>query len=387
MPRPILVADYLRVPGSTYETLLRDHAVHAKPHNGKVSFVYDQIAARDDDPIACQCRGLVLREGSWDVVAYPFDRFFNHGQGAAAQIDWGTARFEEKLDGTLLIVYRDDAADRWMCATRSMCEAHGNINGVGTFAELADQCVREMGIAASSLHDLMEGVGANADVTYMFELTGPYNRIVCDYPELRLTLLGARDLVTLAELDPNRICEDLGFDSVRTWHFNDLGHLTEVMRDWHPTKYEGVIVKDAAFRRVKVKSPQYLAVAHASESLGSSWRAVCEAIIKGHADDIVASVPKLVGDRINSLRPAIARVISAVETDLTELHGIDDMKTFALAAQKRLWSAPLFAVKRGKAESVAAFVADANPEAVLEKCRELGWVEPGFGVSDEREVA
>src|SRR6478609_5767270 len=113
----LLVQQFLREGGSP-EQLLASHGVRAKAYNGKVSFVYDQLAARNDDPLACQCRGLVLREGSWEILARPFDRFFNHGQAEAASIDWATARFEEKLDGTLLIVYWDPlagAGGRWLC--------------------------------------------------------------------------------------------------------------------------------------------------------------------------------------------------------------------------------------------------------------------------------
>lgn len=377
----LLVVDYLRA-GGTYETLLVEHGVHAKPHNGKVSFIYDQISARDDDPIAKQCRGLILREGSLDVVAYPFDRFFNLGQAAAAAIDWGTARFEDKLDGTLLIVYWDDAARRWHCATRSMCEAHGNINGQGTFAQLADAAAHaESG--AVSLDGLMRSVGADRGVTYMFELTGPYNRVVCEYGGLGLTLLGARRLADCAELDPVWICGETGFSPVKTWSFESIADLTEVITTWSPLEREGVVVKDALFSRIKVKSPQYVAAHKAADTLGSSWRNVCEAILTGHADDIIACVPVHVRERIENLRPAIAALVQRVEADYAELRSIDDMKTFALAAQQRVWSSPLFALKRGKAESVSTFMRDVQADTVLDRCRAMGWREPEAVLFDE----
>jgi hypothetical protein len=44
----------------------------------------------------------VLREGTLDILACPMFRFFNLEQeGVAADIDWGSAVFEEKLDGCL----------------------------------------------------------------------------------------------------------------------------------------------------------------------------------------------------------------------------------------------------------------------------------------------
>lgn len=368
------VLEYLRG-GGTLESLAAEHQVKSRPYRGKLSLCYDKIAARDDNPIAQQCRGLILREGTLDVLAYPFDRFFNLGQGAAAKIDWSTARFEEKLDGSLIVAYFDDDGSTWRCATRQMCEAHGDINGVGTFAQLADAAVRAMGVGATSLHDLMEGLAADPGVTYMFELTGPYNRVVCEYAELGLTLLGARRLADFAELDAATVASEHGFDAPKTWSFASIADLVEVMRDWSPLHYEGVIVRDAAFNRVKVKSPQYLAAHHATDSLGSSWRNVCEAVLTGHADDISAVVPQLVRDRIESLRGPIGQIVARVEADYAELRDIDDMKTFALAAKERLFPGALFALKRGKTESVERFVRDANPDTVLELCRKLGWDE------------
>lgn len=374
--KPLLVVDYLRS-GGTYESLLAEHAVHAKPHNGKVSFIYDQIAARDDDPVAQQCRGLILRDGTWDVVAYPFDRFFNLGQGAAAQIDWATARVEEKLDGTLLIVYWDDRAGRWMCGTRSMCEAHGVINSHAvTFAQLADACARGEGIGAASLHDLMEGLAADRGLTHMFELTGPHNRIVCEYRELSMTLLGARRLSDFAEINARQYADATGFTAVNTWPFTDLAALHAALADWSPLEREGVVVKDANFNRIKVKTAQYVAAHRACDTLGSSWRNVCEAIQTGHADDILQCVPPSVRERVEQLRIPIAAIIAETERDFAELRGIADAKAYALAAKQRLWPAGLFALKNGKAESATEFLARMQPDHVLELCRKRGWSEP-----------
>ena len=374
--RPLLVVEYLGG-GGTFESLYADHMVKAKPYRGKVSFCYDKIGASDSDPVAQQCRGLVLREGSLEVVAYPFDRFFNLGQGAAATIHWPTARFEEKLDGTLLIVYWDDDGKTWRCATRQMCEAHGDINGVGTFAYLADKAAgrHSASFHGATLDEMMEGSGCDRGVTYMFELTSPYNRVVCEYNELGLTLLGARRLSDFAELDPHETANALGFKAPRTWGFASIEDLIAVMRDWSPLEYEGVIVRDHAFNRVKVKSPQYLAAHHATDSLGSSWRNVCEAVQTGHADDIMAAVPQFVRDRIESLRAPIGRLIARVESDFEELRSIDDMKTYAFAANARLFPGALFALKRGKTDSAQAFVRGAQADTVLELCRKLGWDE------------
>lgn len=370
MPKELLVQTYLRS-GHTFSELLAEHGVKATPYNGKISLAYDQLSARNNDPLACQCRGLILRELTLDVVAYPFDRFFNEGQDEAAEIDWSTARFEEKLDGTLLIVYWDDVANRWMCGTRNMCEAQGNINGAGTFAELADVAALEAGVGATDLNSLLEGIALNRRNTYMMELTGPHNTIVCQYRALGLTLLGARSLDTFEELDPTLFEVNMGLPTVATWSFSSLAELTEVIRTWDPRDHEGVVIKDARFNRIKVKSPAYVAAAHASESLGNSWRAVCDAILTGIADDLIGIVPPLVEERINRLRPVVAEVISKTEADYAEICGEDNMKSFAEMAKVRIWPAALFSVKRQKAASVGDFAKESGAESMLAMCEKI----------------
>jgi hypothetical protein len=115
----ILVQQYLLE--HSLADLAAEHAVGAtlSASGHKASLNYNMIEAKDGDPIACQCRGLVIaREsgqpialdaplGSTIILARPFDRFFNHGQGAAADIDFSdpTTVFMEKRDGTLGIPY------------------------------------------------------------------------------------------------------------------------------------------------------------------------------------------------------------------------------------------------------------------------------------------
>lgn len=363
----LLVRDFL-LGGGTFDELRAQHGVIAKPHNGKVSFVYDQIGADRGNPLACQCRGLILREGTWDVVAYPFNRFFNHDEAPfASEIDWGTAAFEEKLDGTLIIAYFDTVLLRWMCATRSMCEAHGDINGRGTFAKLADEAARDA-LDAESFHHAMVERGANTGVTYMFELTGPDNRIVVEYRELGLTLLGARRLHDFAELDVTHPQINPGFRTPKLWRFSNIAELHEVAKTWDAFQYEGVIVKDAHFRRVKVKAPQYLAVAHLTDSIGASWRSCLELVRTGGDRDVIGKAPPRIAERIAAMRTALETVVGRAEEELAKLNGVDDMKTFALAATKTAWSAPLFAVKRRKAESVLAFAAQCPLDNLVELC-------------------
>lgn len=360
--KPLLVQEYLKA-GGTYESLVTDHGVYATPYNGKVSFAYDQITAKTDDELANQCRGLILREGTWETVAVPFFRFFNDGQGCAAKIDWTSARFEEKKDGSLIICGFDDHAKRWFGATRQMCEAQGNVDGIGTFAALIDKAAQEHG--ANDINDLMESRGADKQTTYCFELTSQYNRIVCHYDTTSLTLLGCRSLEYGNEFDPTAEAYRLSVKLPKIWEFNNITHLVEVMKDWHPKEYEGVVVKDKYFNRIKVKTPQYLAAHHARDSLGVSWRAVCEAVAGGYSDDIYSLVPDYIQKRIDIVKSCLAIIIAETEKDYSEIKDIDNMKEYAFAANIKLWPSALFALKRKKSNSLAEFIQKANPNMIL----------------------
>ncbi|MEK6883239.1 MAG: hypothetical protein AABY22_26670, partial [Nanoarchaeota archaeon] len=84
----------------------------------KFSLNYDQLEVTDSEIISQECRGLVLEcnssvagnnfvtVGTTKILAHGMNRFFNHGQGAAANVNFSDpeTKILEKLDGTLLIV-------------------------------------------------------------------------------------------------------------------------------------------------------------------------------------------------------------------------------------------------------------------------------------------
>ncbi len=55
------------------------------------------------EKIVQQCRGIILDEANnWQIVSYPYDKFFNYEESYAPQLDWSTAKIFEKLDGSLM---------------------------------------------------------------------------------------------------------------------------------------------------------------------------------------------------------------------------------------------------------------------------------------------
>lgn len=365
----LLVQLYLQS-GKSLDDLKIEHGVKSHETNDKVCFNYDQLEARNSDPLASQCRGLILRKGTWEVVACPMFRFFNLEQvDVAANIDWSSAVFEEKMDGTCIVVYFDDHLNKWCCGTRSRAEADGGIDGSDlTFSSLVDDAVNSMWLRANpgmirvtdgqyELGSLMSTLGESAkNKTFVFELTSPINRIVCKYDDINLTLLAVRDKNTLQEEDPkNWTSESFGLTTVKTYSFNDVNHMIEVIRSWNPEDHEGVVVKDKNWNRVKVKNPSYVAYNHMRDSLATSLRGCVEVILLGKEDDVIGMMPEPIAKRILRLKPAIQEVLSRTQKDWEEIRDIDDMKHFAQEAVLRLWPPALFALKRGKTQDLRTF--------------------------------
>ena len=208
----LLVQKFLET--HTFKELQEQHGVYcsfSKEHY-KWSLNYDQLESKENDSLAQECRGLILSTidgsklvgtevdgkikfddicpGQTVILAHPMNRFFNYGQGAAAHINFNDPNLSilEKLDGTLTIVYYDEFALKWCVATRSVPEADILLNDYYTFRTLFEKALHDM--ANISFDDFVKTLDINT--TYCFELTSPYNRVVVNYLDTKITLLSAR---------------------------------------------------------------------------------------------------------------------------------------------------------------------------------------------------
>lgn len=328
----------------------------------KLSLNYDQVEAKDGDELVELCRGLVLRQASgepggpgvYEVLARPMRRFYNLGSGFAAQIDWSTARFEEKLDGTLCIVYWDPDLTRFCVATRSVPDADvPNANG-DTFADLF---FRHAGKRRGAI-----------GYTACYELTGPENQIVVPYDHWSVTRLAFIDNETGDELSESdvRTFAFASMDEARAWLETQPGHTLE-----------GFVVRDAANRRVKVKSSQYLAVARVMTTSGSDAGLV-EIILSGTADDVRGLLPTPRAERLDLFAERIRAWMHRLDHLAADLRVEADRKTVALRVQASAdaaWMGPLMTMWQGRAANMVEWLAlskknGAVPSSLVDKIAE-----------------
>ena len=358
------IQKYLRTGGSL-ENLLARYAIKAKRHqaySNLVLFKYNQIDSPFAERIVQECRGIILDEAyGWRVVSRAFDKFFNEGEPLAAPIDWSTARVQEKLDGSLCVLYHYAPRHlgaawfgRWIVATSGTPDASGRI-----------------GMLQRVFSDLFwEAYGANSrlpttvDYCFYFELTSPHNRVVVQHAETRLTLLGARHVATGIEVAPNvaaAMLEDQ-FPHVREFSLTDSAALASSFASMSPLVQEGYVVCDEQFRRIKVKHPGYVALHHAKDGLGV--RAFVDIARSGETPEVIAAFPEF-ADQLSKTRDAYALLVSEVSADYDRLRAISIQRDFAVEALKTRCSAALFAVRAKKAPSVADYFRAAHVDQVM----------------------
>ena len=403
----LLVQEYLM--SKTFGDLAREHGVYASfsKSGHKFSLNYDQIEAKESDPLAQECRGLVLAcedgcilptevvggktvrdsqsPGKTVVLAYPMKRFFNHGQGSAADINWSDPKLSvlEKLDGTLCIVYYDPFTNLWCCATRSVPEADLFMdNGVFTFRTLFEKAVKDT--LGWSFEELTSNLDKNS--TYCFELTTPYNRIVVHYPTNKITLLAVKELKSLQEINPrdDNHLSVLGIPIVQAYTYTTIPELLDWVSSLNPMEHEGVVVRDGNFNRIKVKNAAYVAYNKVRDTLATSSRNCVELILAEKDDDVVSFLPEEIVKNLLKIKEGVQQAIKlydeAYQQAIKEANAINpgDKKTFAILVtqNKKLWSAPFFHMFGGKSSSMKDFIAKNKkggswPDGFLDKILEI----------------
>lgn len=335
-----LAQDWLRS-GRSLADLTRQFKLTAKRHGTYTNLIqlkYDQIESDFNEPMVRQCRGLILDEGAGHrIVARPFDKFFNYGEPLAAPINWKTATIQEKLDGSLMIMYW--WKDAWHVATSGTPDASGEIGPFGIrFAELFWSTWRQMKFPMpATIHQ---------QCTWMFELTSPHNRIVVKHDKAALRLIGLRNNLTGAELPVRNFST---WNPVKEFAPCDLEMLLASLDTIDPLQQEGYVVVDRDFNRIKVKHPGYVALHHMRSSL--SPRNILEVIRKGEASEVIASFPEW-RETFEETRASYEALCDVLHQSWEEFKHVEPRKSFAELALTTPMPAILFLLKDGKVANV-----------------------------------
>jgi hypothetical protein len=251
---------------------------------------YNQLSSDFNEEMVREARGSIFYQepytGVWECVCHPFEKFGNYGESYVPQIDWETARVQEKVDGSLIKIWYHGG---WHISTNGTVDARYAMtqDGKTSYYDLVLRALKEHGAVDKFFKALYR------DVTYMFELVSPDNRMTVPYNETRLYLIGARDNEQDYELDPewlHRVFEFKVPGMIKIPKSYPLQTLEDCIAavEAMGADEEGFVVCDTLFNRVKVKSPAYLYASHLRFNNSITTKKVIKIIREGCLDDFLA---------------------------------------------------------------------------------------------------
>lgn len=339
----MLVQKMLRT-GTTLDDLASSLFIKSrrhKDHQNLVLLKYDQIQSPMANPVVQECRGVILDESrDWEVVSRSFDKFFNYGEANAAEIDWNTARVQEKLDGSLCVLYWYGGC--WNVQTSGSPDAGGSVDSSpGTFADLFWETFN------NSYMELPESsTELDRDMCWAFELSTSRNRIVVVHDEPSLTLIGVRHRRSGAQYT-TRI-PDLYYSNwkmVKEFPLQSFDDISKTFETMNPLAQEGYVVVDGNFNRVKVKHPGYVALHHAKD--GMTDRALLEIARNGEVSEVVAHFPEL-ADKLREIEWKLSVFVAGCHRAYGENMHHESQKDFANAVKGHVASSVLFNCRKGQ---------------------------------------
>jgi RNA ligase len=278
------------------------------------------------DNVTINCRGLVT-DDLGNIVALPFQKFFNYEEYSENQIPKTTFEVYEKMDGSLGILFNYNG--EWIIATR------------GSF-------ISEQAIKAKELLDKYNINWFFTDCTYLVEIIYPKNRIVVDYKgEEKLVLLSIIQTSTGIESEYENMlvhAKSSGIPVVKRYDgLKDHSSLKKLISDDN----EGFVLRFRGGFRVKIKGDEYVRLHRILTNISN--RDIWEYLKDGKSlDDILEKVPdefyNWVKDTKNTLLDNFSKIEKEYLNIFDSIKNVEDRKSFASKATEYPLSSILFSM-------------------------------------------
>lgn len=238
-------------------------------------------------PETQEARGIIINYETLEVVCWPFRKFGNYGESYVDEIDWLSARTQEKIDGSIIKVWWNHILNNWQVSTNAMINAKDAELSTGeNFYNLFMEGAKKNNLDFSKL---------NQNKTYIFELIGPLNRVVVKYEEVDIYHIGTRNNITGEESS-----DDIGIKKPKEYPLNSLEACIKAAEELckessegkFDVEYEGFVVVDKNWNRIKVKSPEYVLVHHALNDGILSKKRIIQLILENEYEEYLTYFPK-----------------------------------------------------------------------------------------------
>ena len=257
-----------------------------KDRNGTLAIFNYGVGADFSNPIVQEARGIIIWLEECKVVCWPFRKFGNWSEPYADSIDWRQAVVQEKVDGSIVKYWYNPITDKFQWSTNGVIDAKDaklSLNPSKTYLDLIQEAVIPFRFGNDPFD---KTYGLRCDRTTIFELVSPENKILIQYPTTKLYYLGSRSVLDGKEFTDWFFAGVFPMPltySIRT--FEDCIKAAEALNTDDDVTNEGFVVVDKSdypdgYHRIKIKSPQYVALHHAVSSIISKDKVV-DLIYKG----------------------------------------------------------------------------------------------------------
>lgn len=350
------------------DAIKKELGVSTTVFDNLVIFSYNQIDSPKTNPVVRMCRGIVLEKDTWQIVAYPFYRFYNFEEvpEEREKFNWDKAVATEKVDGSLVSVFNYHG--KWYISTRSKIGGDNKINdNIHTFKDIFNLAIAPL--TFDEFTDLLD-----EQFCYTFELVSPFNRIVTEYKENKIYFIGCRDKITFNEIPYYEMYKQFDQklkDIVLIPKIIPLVNENGEFRGFEEMKAlanglnqmdEGFVVTDFShlvngnFPRTKVKNSAYVALHHLRGTLENgniTYHNILNIVYKNEVDEVCASLPHYaniihdVQDKWNKFIEAFNTEVKTIKHYLVDDIDITDKdlkKEFALTIKSYKFSRFYFAM-------------------------------------------
>ena len=212
-------------------------------------------------------RGLILNKNTGEVVAKPFNKFFNLSEMEEVflsnlPLDKPYKAYE-KVDGSLGIIFNYEGY--WNVATRGSFHSEQ--------AGIAQQMLKNYNLSAIP-----------TNITLLAEIIYPENKIIVDYKgQKKLVLLAAFDRDTCEEIHPDKVAQyaQIMFMEMAKSYDYTIEQMIALQKTL-PKDEEGFVVRFENGLRVKIKGEEYLRIAKTISQMSpiSFWESMENGIVK-----------------------------------------------------------------------------------------------------------
>lgn len=314
-----------------------------KEKNNFVLLKYDQLNSDMSNEIVQECRGIILRNinNKYEIASMRFTKFFNYGQEQAAKLEF-PCEASQKIDGSLIGVWYDEMTG-WHVSTSGNIDAEDapiNISNINNYRELFNIAWGDLDLNILDKKN-----------TYMFELVSPYTRIIVPYNETKLYLLAIRNNETLKEISRSElpiIAKQLFGDKIevpKSFLCNNIEEVQNAVNKLTEDNehYEGFVLCDKYFNRVKMKSSTYMDLFFIKGEGIFSDKKILQLILDEQDDDILGHFPEYTDD-FNRIRHGLCLFIAHLKKDLRDISKYQnlDRKGYAQKVQEYKYKDILF---------------------------------------------